>query len=197
MGLDMYLEKIPCINGITAQSAHAYGEWLEYIEYIRTPLEDGEKEKYTFEEWVGHALAKSLPEVEVREKLAPYVSIKYDAWDEDKEYPHIGVIDEVGYWRKANAIHKWFVDNVQNGVDDCEYHNEVTKEQIEKLVKICEVSLICKTPYLLPTQSGFFFGGTEYDEYYWKSLEETITMLTKVLEETDFDKYAIYYCSSW
>jgi hypothetical protein len=23
---------------------------------------------------------------------------------------------ELGYWRKANHIHKWFVDNVQNGV---------------------------------------------------------------------------------
>ncbi len=26
---------------------------------------------------------------------------------------------EVMYWRKSNAIHKWFVDNVQGGVDDC------------------------------------------------------------------------------
>ena len=29
----------------------------------------------------------------------------------------------VAYWRKANAIHKWFVDHVQDGVDDCgEYY---------------------------------------------------------------------------
>jgi hypothetical protein len=27
--------------------------------------------------------------------------------------------EEAGYWRKANAIHKWFVDNVQSGEDDC------------------------------------------------------------------------------
>ena len=27
--------------------------------------------------------------------------------------------EEVGYWRKANAIHGWFVRNVQNGKDDC------------------------------------------------------------------------------
>ena len=33
------------------------------------------------------------------------------------------IIESVGYWRKANHIHKWFVDNVQNGEDDCkEYH---------------------------------------------------------------------------
>ena len=41
------------------------------------------------------------------------------------------VTEEVGYWRKANAIHKWFVDNVQKGEDDCgEYL--VSKKNIEK-----------------------------------------------------------------
>ena len=29
------------------------------------------------------------------------------------------IVESVGYWRKANAIHQWFVDNVQHGVDDC------------------------------------------------------------------------------
>ena len=44
--------------------------------------------------------------------------------------------NEIGYWRKANAIHKWFVDNVQNGVDDCgEY--KVTKEQLIQLHNAC------------------------------------------------------------
>ena len=27
--------------------------------------------------------------------------------------------NQIASWRKANAIHKWFVDNVQDGVDDC------------------------------------------------------------------------------
>ena len=46
-------------------------------------------------------------------------------WEDDHE--------EVGYWRKANQIHKWFVDNVQDGVDDCgEY--KVTKEQLIETV---------------------------------------------------------------
>jgi hypothetical protein len=30
------------------------------------------------------------------------------------------VIEDVAYWRKANAIHKWFVDNCQDGVDECQ-----------------------------------------------------------------------------
>lgn len=45
--------------------------------------------------------------------------------------------DEVLYWRKANAIHKWFVDNVQKGNDDCGYY-KVTKKQITKLKDVCQ-----------------------------------------------------------
>ena len=48
-----------------------------------------------------------------------------------------GAFDEVLYWRKANAIHKWFVDNVQDGTDDCRYY-AVTKEQITELKNICQ-----------------------------------------------------------
>lgn len=47
------------------------------------------------------------------------------------------ITEEIGYWRKANAIHSWFVDNVQDGVDDCgEY--EVYKKKMEELLAICE-----------------------------------------------------------
>jgi hypothetical protein len=30
-----------------------------------------------------------------------------------------GVTVRVGYWRKFNALHQWFVNNVQEGHDDC------------------------------------------------------------------------------
>ena len=43
------------------------------------------------------------------------------------------ITEQVGYWRKANAIHQWFVDNVQEGEDDCkEYY--VTREKLEALL---------------------------------------------------------------
>ena len=46
--------------------------------------------------------------------------------------------ERVGYWRKANHIHKWFVDNVQDGEDDCkEYY--VSHEQLQELVKVCQL----------------------------------------------------------
>lgn len=45
------------------------------------------------------------------------------------------IITEAMYWRKANAIHKWFVDNVQGGEDDCgEYY--VDPEQLKQLLDL-------------------------------------------------------------
>ena len=49
----------------------------------------------------------------------------------------------------------------------------------------------------LPTQSGFFFGSTGYDEYYLEDIEDTIEILTNVLETTDFETQMIAYSSSW
>lgn len=106
------------------------------------------------------------------------------------------VIEEAGYWRKANQIHQWFVDNVQQGEDDCQ-HYHVSREQLESLLDICkkikEDNSLAKS--LLPTQSGFFFGGTEYDEYYYQDIDNTI----QILEETFIDESAdeFEYRSSW
>ena len=106
--------------------------------------------------------------------------------------------EKVGYWRKANAIHRWFVENVQNGEDDCGCYN-VSKEQLEELLEICRsIKSGTEDPKtLLPTQSGFFFGSTEYDEWYYEDIDSTIEILEKVLAETDFDNEVITYQSSW
>ena len=46
---------------------------------------------------------------------------------------------------------------------------------------------------LLPTQSGFFFGDTDYDQYYIEDLTYTKKALKEILQE-DGD---YYYQSSW
>lgn len=55
-----------------------------------------------------------------------------------KEKPSYENCAELAYWRKANAIHKWFVDRVQGGIDDCKRHREVTREDLEDLADVCE-----------------------------------------------------------
>jgi len=119
-----------------------------------------------------------------------------------KEFPSAEVSISVGYWRKANAIHQWFVDNCQDGVDDCRQVS-VDREKLEELKKVCEVVIMDKglletdesAKKMLPTQSGFFFGNTDYDEYYYSDLRDTIEIITACLEmpaEWDFS-----YQSSW
>ena len=98
--------------------------------------------------------------------------------------------------RKANAIHHWFINNCQDGVDDCR-SSYVSTEQLQELVNICKQIQADHTlaDELLPSQGGFFFGGTEYDEWYFRSIDETIEMLDPVLnDESDGD---FEYDSSW
>lgn len=109
------------------------------------------------------------------------------------------IVFDAMYWRKANAIHKWFVDNVQGGEDDCKEYDV----DIEKLKTLC--SLLDKmlsmpkeeAVKLLPTTSGFFFGSTEYDEWYWKDIEETRDRLNELLSDPTIDDYCFTYQSSW
>ena len=105
------------------------------------------------------------------------------------------VIEEVGYWRKQNQIHQWFVENVQNGEDNCAEYC-VSKGQLEDLLEICKKILNDNSlaEELLPTASGFFFGGTDYDEWYFDGIENTIEILEGVLSDTGAD---YYYSSSW
>lgn len=111
----------------------------------------------------------------------------------------------VMYWRKANAIHKWFVNEVQDGNDDCGTY-EVDIEKLRELRHICE-RIVEQCPLvdgkvncgrrfengkwhdiiedgkvmdnvevaeeLLPTASGFFFGSTSYDQWYYEEVKDT------------------------
>ena len=106
------------------------------------------------------------------------------------------IIDQLMYWRKANAIHKWFVDNCGGGVDNCQ-EIYVGKDNLRKLKEVIEKVLSDhnKANELLPTSSGFFFGGTEYDEWYFKDLAETLDVINEVLD--DDTKGHITYEASW
>jgi hypothetical protein len=150
-------------------------------------------------------------------------------------FPEIGGrrIDTVSmkamYWRKANQIHRWFVDNVQDGEDDCSKHSWVSREQLKELSDLCKkvmkasklvtgkitngftyengkkVPIMEKGKYikdptvakeLLPTSEGFFFGSTDYDEYYYNDLKETSEGIDKLLAEIP-ETWEFYYSSSW
>ena len=100
------------------------------------------------------------------------------------------------YWRKANQIHKWFVDNVQGGNDNCgDYY--VSQDKLIELLAICKHSLENKDPSLLPPQGGFFFGSTDIDQWYWRDLENTIEQLERILALPELSDLSFSYHSSW
>ena len=121
-----------------------------------------------------------------------------------EEIPHsnFGTISlEVMYWRKVNAVHNWFVNNVQDGMDDCkQYH--VDRDKLVELMETCKRVVNNKDDLtiaeeLLPTGSGFFFGDTDYEEYYFEGLLDTIEAIERILKNPAFDGMDFYYQSSW
>ena len=225
MGLDMYLNRMPRYKEATANDVGAVEDFLDWI---REKATDSKYGNGTFKEWCGR---EEIPSPEHLEFYQQFYTIKYSAWDTERQFGYGRIMEQVGYWRKANEIHNWFVENVQDGEDDCRYHREVTREVLEELLDICnKVLASCKlvngkiengynfdengnripiltdgkyvedpsvAEELLPTTSGFFFGGTSYDEYYVEDIENTIEIITKVLETTDFEREMVYYVSSW
>jgi hypothetical protein len=107
------------------------------------------------------------------------------------------VVELVGEWRKFNALHKWFVDNVQEGVDDCR-ETYVDESDLKMLLETLNYVLDNKDTAedILPTAQGFFFGNDEMDNNYWNNIKFTIIWLKDLLEE-DNKGASFYYRSSW
>jgi hypothetical protein len=121
-----------------------------------------------------------------------------------QDSPSMTIDVTVAYWRKANAIHRWFVNNVQDGEDNCQ-KAYVSREQMEELVRTCKEVISYKDrgdelkviQAHLPPQEGFFFGSTVIDECYWEDLENTITSIEKILKNPKLNNFDFYYQASW
>ena len=108
------------------------------------------------------------------------------------------VVERVAYWRKANAIHNWFVENIQDGVDDCkEYYVSITQlhNLLDKVDAVLNDHSLAST--ILPSKSGFFYGSVAYDEWYFEDLEYTKKILEEMLQDKDSKNGEYYYHSSW
>lgn len=112
--------------------------------------------------------------------------------DEDEEV-------ELVYWRKANAIHRYFCRVGQELEPEVLY--KISREDLLNLLS--DIDTILNTEEskrnsvakdLLPTQSGFFFGNTEYDPVYYGHLQYTKEKLQNLLNNVDINNF-IYYAS--
>lgn len=143
-----------------------------------------------------HNLTVGDAEAEMYRSICKYLGV-----DRLEESPGGRVTLNIGYWRKANAIHNWFVTNCQNGVDNCE-PSRVEWEQLEALKADCIMALAAleddrveqAAAILVPT-GGFFFGSTEVNEDYKRELQRTIEIVDRALSMDGLTEF--YYQASW
>lgn len=150
----------------------------------------------------------------------------------DPNTPGVTVQVTVAYWRKANQIHNWFVQNVQDGKDECQ-EAYVNYDQLRELYDACIKVLSTlalpavergtdvvvrsqSTPTLTPekvqavaqeagleTAAGFFFGSTDYDEWFIRDIRDTADQLERIfaiyppLPEGEYRDVSFSYQSSW
>lgn len=123
MGLDMYLSKTKKVlsdskNEVMLMSLA--NNWLSYLD---------DEETCSFEEYCGvsESVLEEIGGLDAVKNTAELVKpnlVMLAEWNivtEDGEKKHVvyrSIWQEIGYWRKANHIHKWFVDKVQGGDDD-------------------------------------------------------------------------------
>lgn len=108
---------------------------------------------------------------------------------------------ELMYWRKANQIRRWFVDHLNDfdpsdNLGEYDVSREVLQDLIDDIDYVLEDESIERAEEVMPTGSGFFFGNTEYDEYYFDSLRHTREQIQEILD-TSSEEDEIYYTEWW
>lgn len=101
-------------------------------------------------------------------------------------------------WRKANAIHGWIINNAQ-AEDNCTpIHLDMAdivalRDDCQKVVD--EGTEEAAWEHLPPT-SGFFFGTTEIDDWYWENVKSTLAFLNELISTSD-EYQEFEYQASW
>ena len=99
----------------------------------------------------------------------------------EDEKEKINPWNEVAYFRKVNFLIPFF------GYEENCSNIEIDKYQVEDLIEACKEVLANhdKASFLLPTQAGFFFGSTDYDDWYFDDVESVKTTFESILEDFD------------
>lgn len=190
MGLDQYFYASKTL------SAFKKKEKL-YIDYFNTLTHKdlvNERGLYIFDHWGDTQ--------EIREVLSTFPKL-YGQVNDIKMIKKVGddyiISTEAMYWRKANQIQNWFVEVCQGGIDDNGGFHPVgvnhlmdLQERIDKVLANRSLAM-----NILPTTSGFFFGSTDYNEWYLYDLRETKKFLRKVLKQSTSKNWSFIYHSSY
>lgn len=98
------------------------------------------------------------------------------------------------YFRKVNFLIPFVESKIGHELEDCKTV-KLTKADLVELVERCEEVLADhdKAEKLLPTRDGFFFGGTEYDEWYFDDVKEVHDEVSDLLSTMTGRMKASFY----
>lgn len=115
---------------------------------------------------------------------------------EEDSWTGLTVQIPVGYWRKANAIHGWIVNEFAGGEDNCQ-QIYIPRKGMEDLRDLCHAVITDPDKALeaLPPTAGFFFGSYSIDDWYLQDLKYTYDLLTRLLSNQKIDSFI--YQASW
>lgn len=203
MGLDIYFHKttIP-FEGDESNSKNfraftdkvdelAKATLKKKITNLLKPLEDAWKQLQTNEYWRNVYNERYFTFVE---RIRPLVAKNYDF----KIYPYTkeildlpqlkerldkeieGAYEEYdAYFRKVNFLFYYFDRTLGKMYDQC--YAFVDLDDVDDLIDRCERVLKDHrlAHSLLPTQDGFFFGSTDYDDWYFSDVKDCLKQMKK------------------
>ena len=100
---------------------------------------------------------------------------------------------EDAYFRKVNFLYRFFEDRLD---EECSF---VTYDDLEEIISRCKKVLKNHSlaEELLPSRDGFFFGSTEYDNYYFDDVKYVLRQMKKLLKRYNVEKDTIFVYFSW
>lgn len=145
-------------------------------------------------------------EFEHRFDELPNIKIEYDedlvdlqAYVTQRKSLSVTTEYDIGYFRKFNALHNYIVREFTNGEDNCR-PVYLSHEDCHKILDTLKSITPENAKDIMPTGSGFFFGSTEYDDYYFSDVADAIELFELICNLVDKDekyKWSIIYQASW
>lgn len=207
MGLDIFIHRL--VKPREQRDGETRNEYLNNVNEEQDKAA-GKKVHTTVKNWIKKHQESGATEEDIQKlykKLRP--KFEYDFYlDKVKEAKTVKDIQDwldkqeigwfsrpyAGYFRKVNSVYKYFEDKLEDEM--C----EVTKYDVEDL--LAKAKTVLKehdeetSQELLPTRSGFFFGSTDYDSWYYSDVKDIIKVFSDILKKWD-DEDIVYIYMSW
>lgn len=206
MGLDIYFKRVK--HARMRKENESTGDYIMYLsdQYEKENTEYKEKLQEYIKKWISkkntcnitnlHRLMKSHFDYEY--EIEPLMSAKTKE-DVQKWYDHIEWdlyrMPYAAYFRKVNCIFRYFEDKL---IDEsiCLVEKAEIADFVERADKVLRAQNEDTSRELLPTRSGFFFGSTDYDSWYYSSIERAKKLFSKMLKDWE-DSDVVFVYMSW